>query len=54
MTPDLKFKLNMILEVLEHCFGKLYRSMPEILNKWTESDIVFYYENFRRLGVIKI
>lgn len=54
MTPELKFKLNMILEVLEHCFGKLYKSMPEILSRWTEADILFYYENFRRLEVIKI
>lgn len=54
MTPELKFKLNMVLEVLEHCFGKLYISMPEILSKWTKSDIEFYYENFHRLEVIKL
>lgn len=41
MTPDLKFKLNMILAELEHRFGKLYISIPEILNKWTEADLYF-------------
>ena len=54
MTPELKFKLNMVLEVLEHCFGELYISIPEILSRWTEADILFYYENFHRLEVIKL
>lgn len=54
MNTQTKFKLNQIIAVLEHCFGRIPIPMAVILNNITDQDIEFYYYHFKRLGAIRI
>lgn len=47
------FKLNKMLAVLEHCFGRIPVPMSVLLERVTERELDFYLYHFRRLGVVR-
>lgn len=48
------FKLNKLLAVLEHCFGRIPVPMSVMMERVTERELDFYLYHFRKLGVVRV
>ena len=48
------FKLNKVLAVLEHCFGRIPVPMSVMLERVAERELDFHLYHFRRLGVVRV